>query len=355
VPTGAPATVRSTSRPSTRRISARVLPGRARHQRDVSDGRDAGERLAAKAQRGDALQVGRGADFARGVTQEGRRDLVRRDAAAIVLHADEAPAAVADFDANLGRARVEAVLDQLLDGGGGALNNFARSDLVGDFWRKHSDRHEAHFTTGAFAVPRLAAVRNGVLITCGGRRPMRFVTFYRNVNLGQPRSPTRPQLERALSQSGAGSPQSFQTNGTVVFVAESLIVAREVVERAAGIMATTCGLREPAFTIELEPLARLVAEQPFARIDTEDVHEFAATFMADEDLARLTAPLVAARGEVEVIRVTPFVVLSVSRRVGAGTGYATAFLEKLLGMPATTRAWGTIERLTRKHGADDPG
>jgi uncharacterized protein (DUF1697 family) len=176
-----------------------------------------------------------------------------------------------------------------------------------------------------------------------------YATFYRNVNLGQPRSPTRSQLEDSLAAAGAGAPQSFQTNGTVVFAAESLTVAREVVERAGRIMAGTCGLKEPAFTIELEPLVAMAEEKPFAGREDENPHEFSATFMSDESLARLQAPLISPRGDVEVIRVTPFVVLSMGRRVGAGLGNPTPFLEKLLGAPATTRGWGTIERLARKY------
>ena len=179
---------------------------------------------------------------------------------------------------------------------------------------------------------------------------MKFVTFYRNVNLGQPRSPTRAQLEGALAEAGAEVPKSFQTNGTVVFAAESLPAAREMVERAARALAGVCGLREPGFTIPFEPLAVLVAEEPFAGPGAAGLREFHASFMADEQLARLSAPLVSPRGDVELIRVTPFVALSVSRRVGAGVGYPTPFLEKLLGAPATTRGWGTIERLVRKHG-----
>jgi uncharacterized protein (DUF1697 family) len=179
---------------------------------------------------------------------------------------------------------------------------------------------------------------------------MKFATFYRNVNLGQSRSPTRLQLEGALAEAGAIEPHSFQTNGTAVFTAASLAAAREIVARAGSVMALTCGLREPAFTIELEPLAALVAEQPFAGIEAERLNEFNASFMNDAQLARLSAPLVSPRGDVEVIRVTAFVALSVSRRVGAGMGSPTPFFEKLLGAPVTTRGWGTIERLARKHG-----
>ena len=74
-------------------------------------------------------------------------NFVGGDAAAVVLHADQAPAALADLDANVGGAGVEAVLDQLLDRGRGTLDDLAGGDLVGDFGREDSNRHDADCTT----------------------------------------------------------------------------------------------------------------------------------------------------------------------------------------------------------------
>ena len=42
-------------------------------------------------------------------------------------------------------------------------------------------------------------------------------------------------------------------------------------------------------------------------------------------------------------------VFSVVRVVGRSPGSPNAFLEKLLGLPATTRVWNTVVRLVDKH------
>jgi hypothetical protein len=64
-----------------------------------------------------------------------------------------------------------------------------------------------------------------------------------------------------------------------------------------------------------------------------------------------TLPLASARGDVELIAVTPGEVLSLSRKFSASPGSPNAFLEKRLGSPLTTRAWNTLVRLVRKHRA----
>ena len=177
---------------------------------------------------------------------------------------------------------------------------------------------------------------------------MKRVAFFRNVNLGQGRSPTKPQLEAAFLAAGAALPQSFQTNGTVVFVADDARAAEAIVGRACALLREMTGLSEPAYVVDLPHLAALVENDPFAGIDREGVFDFSATFLPSAALAKLRAPLASPRGDLEIVRVTEYVALSVSRRVGVSIGNATLFLEKMLGVPATTRGWGTITRLVRK-------
>ena len=105
-------------------------------QRHLGDRSDAGQRLAAKAERAEMAQVIGGRQLARGVALEGQGCLGGRDAAAVVLDADQPPAALAHFHADVGRAGVQAVLDQLFDGRRGPFDHLARGDLVGDFGRR---------------------------------------------------------------------------------------------------------------------------------------------------------------------------------------------------------------------------
>ena len=71
------------------------------------------QRLAAKAQTRHALQLFQTADFAGGVTRQRQQQFVARDTATIVGNADTLGAALLKVDPDLGRARVEAVFQQL--------------------------------------------------------------------------------------------------------------------------------------------------------------------------------------------------------------------------------------------------
>jgi hypothetical protein len=69
-------------------------------------------------------------DLGRGVAGERQRQFVRRDAAAVVGHADQRLAAVGHGDLDPRGPGVERVLHQLLHGRGRALHHLSRRDAV---------------------------------------------------------------------------------------------------------------------------------------------------------------------------------------------------------------------------------
>lgn len=177
---------------------------------------------------------------------------------------------------------------------------------------------------------------------------MKHAAFFRNTNLGRPRSPTRAQLEEAFLQAGAASAQSFLTNGTVVFEAGSGD-AGPIAAGARDRLNAVCGLLEPVFVRSVTQLARLVASEPFAGIGLEDVYECSTTFLPAGAGRRVAMPQRNARGDVEVVAVRGDVVFSLSRKFGASPGSPNAYLEKLLQRQASTRNWNTVLRLVAKH------
>ena len=84
------------------------------------------------------------------MAQEGRLHVLRRHAAAVVRHAQERHAPVAQLDRDLMGPGVDGVFDQLLCGAGRALHNLASGDQVGDMGRKLLDLWH-NYLTGTLA------------------------------------------------------------------------------------------------------------------------------------------------------------------------------------------------------------
>ena len=126
---GGPEGLLGTARHGQGHASAR---GCRRCDGQPGDGCGAGQGLAAKAERLDAIEILGSRDLAGGEAADGEPQVVGRDARAIVLHDDALDAAVLDHCPDGTRARVEAVLDQFLDDGSRPFDDFAGGDLVGD-------------------------------------------------------------------------------------------------------------------------------------------------------------------------------------------------------------------------------
>ncbi len=179
---------------------------------------------------------------------------------------------------------------------------------------------------------------------------MKHAAFFRNLNLGRANCPTRTQFEAAFMAAGADSAESFLVNGTMVFATRTDAWSRKVVAAACQALRLECGLAEPVFLRCVENLAEMVAADPFKRVDRDSVHECCVTFLHAGATMPPQAPRSSTRGDVELIHLRADAALSVSRRIGRSPGSPNAFLEKLLGLPATTRAWSTVVRLVDKHG-----
>ena len=109
-----------------------ALPRRELHMAHGGDGR---ERLAAKAERRDALKPARIAQLARGVAQKGDACVLGRHAAAVVRHAQIRHAAAAHLHRDGFCPGVEGVFHKLLDDRGRALHDLAGGDHVGKVGR----------------------------------------------------------------------------------------------------------------------------------------------------------------------------------------------------------------------------
>jgi hypothetical protein len=106
------------------------VAGAAARERQVRYGGDACQRLAAKPQARNALEVGARDDLAGGVACKRERQLLLADAAAVIGHLDQLDAAARELDRDFPRAGVDAVFEQFLERGGRTVDHFAGGDLV---------------------------------------------------------------------------------------------------------------------------------------------------------------------------------------------------------------------------------
>jgi len=178
---------------------------------------------------------------------------------------------------------------------------------------------------------------------------VQFVAFFRNTNLGRAGSPNKAQLERAFLENGGASASSFQANGTLVFEAKSLASAQQVLALACSTLAVSSGLREPACVRPLSVLSRLPWQKVFSGIELASVHELTVSFACQELKQSIALPVSSDRGDATVLWLEGLVALSITRKVMSGPGSPNMLLERLSGVPFTSRSLGTIQKLLARH------
>jgi uncharacterized protein (DUF1697 family) len=178
---------------------------------------------------------------------------------------------------------------------------------------------------------------------------LKFVAFFRNLNLGRSPAPTRVQLESAFRSAGATSAESFLTNGTLVFESNTRVNAEKVLTRARAVLQECNGFLEPAFLRELDYLAELVRRDPFASIDRAFVYEICVTFLDKSLILPSDPPSENGKKDVRAVEYTPSEFMSAVYKLGSSPGSPNAFIEKVFACTSTTRAWNTVCRLVKKH------
>ncbi len=117
-------------------LASKRLPAPACGENHLADRRDAREGLAPEPQRHYGVQVLFGGNFTRGVTLEGQQGVIAAHPFPIVAHPDSSGAARLQVHENGAGPRIQAVLDQFLQGGRRPLDHLARGYLVRQILRQ---------------------------------------------------------------------------------------------------------------------------------------------------------------------------------------------------------------------------
>lgn len=172
------------------------------------------------------------------------------------------------------------------------------------------------------------------------------VAFFRNVNLGHSGSPTGADLVEAFGGSTAAT--CFQTNGTVVFDADD----PDSVADLARQRLSARGFQQTFVVRSLNDIRQTLAASP--AVDPADgIYRSMISFFDADAIPEVALPLRSSDDLVEIRVLGADCAHGVCWKPRTTAGNVTGFLEKLLGVPVTTRTTATIERLVRTHSQNE--
>ena len=165
----------------------------------------------------------------------------------------------------------------------------------------------------------------------------KYVALLRGINVGGKNLMKMDALRGAFEAAGLKNVRTFQQAGNVVF--ESNL--KKPLAKIGKLLNTD--LKVIVFSVD--ELSQIVKQDPFKRVEPGDVM-LCVVFLFDEPAQRPKLPLISTTDKLELIAIRDRAAFVVARRKKSGWfGFPNNFVEKQLGVTATTRQWSTLKKL----------
>ena len=165
----------------------------------------------------------------------------------------------------------------------------------------------------------------------------KYVALLRKINVGGKNLIKMDALREAFEAAGLKNVRTFQQAGNVVFES-NLKKPLAKIEKLAN-----TDLQATVFS--LDELTEIVKRDPFKRVEPGDVM-LCVVFLFDKPAQNPKLPIISRPDNLELIAIRDRAAFVVARRKKTGWfGFPNNFVEKQLGVTATTRQWSTIKKL----------
>ncbi|MFN2576708.1 MAG: DUF1697 domain-containing protein [Pyrinomonadaceae bacterium] len=174
-------------------------------------------------------------------------------------------------------------------------------------------------------------------------KTIRYVAFLRGINVGGNKLIKMEALAAAFTSAGFRNVKTYIASGNVIF--DSGAKPDSLAKKIEQTLLKTFGHQIAVVVFSLADLKALVKSNPFKGVKRgSDVMLF-VTFLRAE-VARPESPLESKAEKFKGIEIQERAAFMVARRKKTGWfGFPNNFIEKELGVAATTRNWSTVEKV----------
>ena len=161
-----------------------------------------------------------------------------------------------------------------------------------------------------------------------------YVAFLRGINVGGYKLIKMQELSKAFSSLGFKNVKTFIQSGNVIFDSEKVDV-NKIEEK----LRKAFGYEIKVMLITIDELKGIIEYNPFKKIKGDA--KLYVTFLSE---APKNVPLESLKSEVEYFLIRNREVFAVLRK-GVKTRFSNNFIEKKLGVSATTRNWNVVRKI----------
>ncbi len=169
----------------------------------------------------------------------------------------------------------------------------------------------------------------------------KYVALLRKINVGGKNLIKMDALREAFAAAGLKNVRTFQQAGNVIFESKTKN-PRAKIEK---LLSQTFNTDVRAIVFSLDEIRQMIRRNPFKQVEPGDVM-LCVVFLANEPQQTPKLPLISTTDNLELIAIRDRAAFVVARRKKTGWfGFPNNFVEKQLGVTATTRQWSTLQKL----------
>jgi uncharacterized protein (DUF1697 family) len=175
---------------------------------------------------------------------------------------------------------------------------------------------------------------------------MKFVVFFRGINVGGHKKAPMADLKAMFSKMGFENVKTLLNSGNVVFETDK-IEEGDLIKKIDENFQKSFGFESKIMVRTMEQIQKLVDLKPFEEIDVDKDTRLYVSFLPEETDSSLKLPYTSPNGDFKILQKTNREVFSVLNLKNTRSVDAMAFLEKEYGKDITTRNWNTVMKIIK--------
>lgn len=175
---------------------------------------------------------------------------------------------------------------------------------------------------------------------------VRYIAFLRGVNVSGQKIIKMEALRSVLVAGGFIEVKTYIQSGNILFSTD-LQDDIQLILQLENLIEKEVGFRTDVILRKVTDIESIVSSALFNSLRKDTGEKYYITFLKHEYPEPLTIPMFSKNKDVEVIHQNYMDLYSISRLHNGTYGFPNSFIEKLTGIPATTRNPNTLEKILK--------
>jgi uncharacterized protein (DUF1697 family) len=174
----------------------------------------------------------------------------------------------------------------------------------------------------------------------------RYIAFLRGINVSGQKIIKMEALRKAFAEEGFTDVKTYIQSGNVIFNSQ-VDDSNRLIQNIENLIEKSFGFQTDVILRKFVEIESIVSSSFFGTMQLNDGKKYYVTFLKHDFPKPLPIPLYSKNKDVVIILKNNMDLISISTLFNGTYGFPNSFIEKLTGIPATTRNPNTLEKLLK--------